>query len=339
MAFWHGPDKLRPVKRGDWTVDVTRVTARAADNLRQPEEAAPARAEGAGDSGARVSRRKWFKRLIGIGAFGVASGAYGREVEPFWLQWHDVSMPVKNLPASFDGFRIAHLTDLHAGPLVPFSYLHRVMDQLRAAKPGAVVVTGDLVHHDIDWVNPICDLLGEFQQQSGIPVITSLGNHDYDVSSFFSGALTRIADALEARLAAHRIPCLRNRSTTIEHGDGRLWFVGLEDLWSGRFSPQIAFANVNTREPVIVLSHNPDTAAELDVYGGQWTLSGHTHGGQVRVPGYGALLLNVQNKDLDQGLFTFPHSHLYVSRGVGYLKQVRVFCRPEVPTFVLAQAK
>ena len=297
----------------------------------------PTNSDDAASPPRRMSRRKWFKRLLGVGAFSVASGAYGTEVEPFWVQWHDVPMPLKNLPKSFEGFRITQLTDLHAGPYVPFSFLRGVVERVKQEKPNLVVVTGDLVHHTMDTVGPVCDLLAELQH-GGVPVIATLGNHDYDVSSAYTGVPTRIADALEQRLMAAGIPCLRNRAMSIDHADGRLWFVGLEDLWSGRFSAPIAFSGVELREPVVALSHNPDTAVELDAYGAQWILAGHTHGGQVRVPGYGALLLNVQNKTYSQGQFALPHSQLYVSRGVGYLKQIRIFCRPEVPTFVVTTA-
>jgi uncharacterized protein len=276
-----------------------------------------------------------LRRALGGAAFAAASSAYGREVEPFWVDWHDVAMPLRNLPRSFDGFRITQLTDLHAGSYVPLSYLRRVIAGLKDAKPDLVVVTGDLVNHTLEWVKPIVDALAEIPQKLAVPMIVSLGNHDYDVSNAYVGGPTRVADALEARLTHYRIPVLRNRWTTIDHADGRLCFVGLEDLWSGRFSPALAFAGVNAADPVIALSHNPDTAMELDAYGVQWTLAGHTHGGQVRVPGVGAIFLNVQTREFQQGRFQLPHSQLYVSRGVGYLRQVRLFCRPEVPTFVL----
>src|SRR5258708_5131119 len=157
----------------------------------------------------RMSRRKWFKRLLGLGAVSVASGAYGTEVEPFWVEWHDVPMPLKNLPKSFEGFRITQLTDLHAGPNVPFSYLRRVVERVKHDKPNLVVVTGDLVHHTVDAVAPVCDLLAQLQHGGGIPVVASLGNHDYDVSSAYTGVPTRIADALEQRLNGDGIRCLR----------------------------------------------------------------------------------------------------------------------------------
>jgi hypothetical protein len=136
-------------------------------------------------------------------------------------------------------------------------------------------------------------------------------------------------------LTHNGITVLRNRAMAITRSNQQLWLVGLEDLWSGQFSPGIAFAGVPTGGPIIALSHNPDTAEELDAYGVQWILSGHTHGGQVRLPGVGALLLNVQNRHYQQGEYSLPHSKLYISRGVGYLRRIRLMCRPEVPTFVL----
>jgi len=286
------------------------------------------------------SRRRLLRNLLGFGVVG-ASGAYGRDVEPFWVEWHDVPMPLRNLPKSFDGFRIAQLTDLHSSHIVPLSYLREVVEQVKRSKPNLVVVTGDLVTHTLEFVAGVCDLLGELPA-AGIPTVATFGNHDYDIGSSSRGGLdgqmTAVADALEARLTDNKVSVLRNRAMPLRHDDGRVWIVGLEDLWSGRFSPQIAFAGVRADEPIIALSHNPDTAEELDAYGAQWTLAGHTHGGQVRVPGVGALILNVQNKTYDQGQFALPRSTLYVSRGVGYLMKARLFCRPEVPTFVLRRA-
>jgi predicted MPP superfamily phosphohydrolase len=284
----------------------------------------------------RISRRRFFRRIFTGATLALASGVYGTEIEPFWPQWHDLPMPIRNLPKSFNGYRITHLSDLHVGDEVPLSYLRRVIANVIQSKPNLVVVTGDLVNHALTAVAPLCELLADITARCGAPVIATLGNHDYDVSSAYAGVPTRVADALEASLTARNITLLRNRAVPITHADGRLWFVGLEDLWSGRFSPQVAFAGLSPVEPIIALSHNPDTAAEVDTYGPQWILAGHTHGGQVRIPGIGALLLNVQNRQYQQGLFDLPHSHLYVSRGVGYLKQLRIFCRPEVPTFILS---
>jgi hypothetical protein len=282
-----------------------------------------------------VSRRVVLRNWLSCATLAAVSTGYTREIEPFWLDEHDLPMRLRGLPASFEGFRLMQLTDLHASQNVPLDYLQSVIERVNRRRPDLVVVTGDLVTHAIEWVNPVCDVLARLQA----PVIVTFGNHDYDVTSMPAGMPTRVADALEKRLAAQGMTVLRNGTTNIKHADGQLVFVGLEDLWSGRFAPDVAFAGVDGSHPVICLSHNPDTAPALDAYGPQWILSGHTHGGQVRLPGLGALVLNVQNRQYQQGQFQLPHSVLYVSRGVGYLKKVRLFCRPEAPCFVIERGE
>jgi predicted MPP superfamily phosphohydrolase len=111
--------------------------------------------------------------------------------------------------------------------------------------------------------------------------------------------------------------------------------VGLEDLYTDRFFPAAAFAGVPQGEAKICLSHNPDGTEDLVPYKPDLILSGHTHGGQIRVPLWGAIKLPTSNKHLDQGWFQLAHGRLYVSRGVGFLARVRFDCRPEIPVFRL----
>ena len=89
---------------------------------------------------------------------------------------------------------------------------------------------------------------------------------------------------------------------------------------------------------VTLKKHNPDTAPALESYGADWILAGHTHGGQVRLPGWGAIMLPVQNRQWQQGLYQLRGCRMYVSRGVGYLLASRFACRPEVPIFTLRSA-
>src|SRR4051812_13934365 len=91
-------------------------------------------------SPAHVSRRRWLKGLVSGAAMAVAGGTYGREVEPFWVDRHDVPMPLPNLPPSFAGFWIAQLTDLHASTDVPLDYLRKAVDGVREQRPDLVVV-------------------------------------------------------------------------------------------------------------------------------------------------------------------------------------------------------
>jgi predicted MPP superfamily phosphohydrolase len=303
-----------------------------------------------------ITRRQLLRRTVGVALLPLAAGGYGSQIEPFWVDYHLQPMPLRRLHPSLAGYRIAQLTDLHVSDIVPMSYLREVVGRVNRLNVDLTVVTGDLVSKQPDhsrYSQPVADLLAELSS----PVVVTFGNHDYLVDwQAAGGHATRAADALADALAGRGITVLRNQALWIA-GRGKsarpgaaptsqpdpsaqpgFWLVGLDDCWAGQFDPQRAFAGVNLDEPVIALSHNPDTAPVLCAYRPQWILSGHTHGGQVRVPGWGAPLLPIQNLQYDQGHFDLGHSHLYVSRGVGYLARMRFCCRPEVPVFVLQSA-
>lgn len=282
----------------------------------------------------RISRRKLLRAMAGVGAALGGGALYATQVEPFWIDQHEITFPIANLPAEFENFRIAHLTDLHAGQNVPISYLARAVDGVNAAKCDCVVVTGDLITHDADAIDPVVNVLSRLHA----PVIVTFGNHDYNPGGGIPGGVTELVDQMAPKL--RRIGCrvLRNQAMALQRKDARLWFVGLEDLYTTRFSPQVAFAAVPPDEPKICLSHNPDGTQRLLPFHPDLILSGHTHGGQVRLPFWGAIILPTSNKKLDQGRFILPHGQLYVSRGVGFLMRVRFDCRPEIPIVRLTRA-
>ncbi|HEV8606417.1 MAG TPA: hypothetical protein VGQ99_13675, partial [Tepidisphaeraceae bacterium] len=103
------------------------------------------------------------------------------------------------------------------------------------------------------------------------------------------------------------------------------------------YSPQKAFQGVHRDEPNVTLSHNPDSIFSLARHGAHFVLAGHTHGGQIRIPILGSLVLPVRFKQYDQGLFDVRGAKLYVSRGVGCRVPVRFRCPPEVTTFTLTR--
>lgn len=279
----------------------------------------------------RVSRRR-FLRAFGVAGAALGGGAiYATQVEPFWLDCHELDIAIPKLPPAFEGFRIAQLTDLHAGDSVPISFLARAIDRVNQLNPDCVVVTGDLVTHDPAWIDPVTEVLSKLHA----PVYVTFGNHDYDPRNAFPGAVTIIADALEKKLSVIGATVLRNRSVPIDRGNERIWLVGMEDLYTDRFLPNLAFWNVPSEQVKICLSHNPDGTKLLASHQPDLILSGHTHGGQVRVPFWGPLILPISDKSLDEGRFVMPFGQLYVSRGVGFLARVRFDCRPEIPVFTL----
>lgn len=286
-----------------------------------------------------ISRRRFLRAVLGTGAVVGVLGAYATAVEPFWLQMHEMPLAVAGLPPAFAGFRIAQLSDLHTGDLVPYSYLQRAVRQLNDAKPDLVLITGDLIHHEMRFIPAAVDLIAQIRA----PKVASLGNHDYLPYSSEPRSFTVLADALQRELPRADCPLLRNAAIPWDHAGARIWLVGLEDFWSDLFDPAAAFAaTARATEPRLVLSHNPDSVPDLMPYRPSVIFSGHTHGGQVRLPFIGAPLLPVVDRRHDQGRFDLagPNGQitLYVSRGVGFLHQVRFLCRPEVPIFRLQPA-
>jgi hypothetical protein len=292
----------------------------------------------AADLSPAISRRRLLRTMLGAGAVLGSVGGYATGIEPFWLQMHEVPLRVPGLPAALNGYRVAQVSDMHTGDLVPYYYLSRVIRQLNDAQPDLVLITGDMIHHERRFISPAVDLISQIRA----PKVASLGNHDYAPFTSEPRHETILADELERELPRANCPLLRNSAMPWEARGARIWLVGLEDLWSRLFDPLAAFANAGP-EPRLVLSHNPDTAADLVQFGAAAIFSGHTHGGQVRLPLIGAPILPVRDRRHDQGRFelTGPGgmtTTLYVSRGVGYLHQIRFMCRPEVPIFRLEAA-
>jgi len=252
---------------------------------------------------------------------------YAFGVEPNWLErtYHRVKLPCKTLTS---GVRILHLSDLHASPAVSFSLIGNAVDMGLEAKPDVICVTGDFVtdatpFDEVEYARILRRL------SSAAPVFGTLGNHDGGSWAASHGGLTDNT-VVRALLQAGNIPLLHNRSEVVRVRDQSIHFAGVGDLWSDGVNADLAFANVSAEDPAILLAHNPDTK---DVLAGRpWDLmlSGHTHGGQVVVPLFGEPFVPVRDKRFIAGLKQWNGRQIYITRGVGSIRGVRVNCRPEV---------
>jgi predicted MPP superfamily phosphohydrolase len=285
-------------------------------------------------------RRTWLRAklrqaITSTGALGMTllTGGYARFIAPRRIQYPEYDLPIPNLPEPFAGFRILHLSDLHAANHTPIPYLRDVIRHVNSLPKDLTVITGDFVTRELRRVKPAVEVVAQLHG----PVIATFGNHDYN-ESHQPWVSSEIADALEKQLTEKGITVLRNRAIPIERGGARLWIVGLEDYWSDRFNAEQAYKAVTNGDPSIALSHNPDTAHFLAQYHPAWVLSGHTHGGQLRIPIAGSMVLPVQDKSLDQGFHTVGQTRLFISRGVGSHIPVRFRCPPEAPFFTLRPA-
>jgi hypothetical protein len=283
--------------------------------------------------------RSWLQKhlrpisnFLGGAFMTLATFGHARLISPFKTQYLQLPMPLPNLPPSFENFRILHLTDFHAGGYMPLSHLQKVIAHVNTLSYDLVAITGDLVSHDLKYVNAISDLIANLRR----PIAVTFGNHDYS-QTIEPWTSHEVADALASALQSRNIEVLRNRSLAIKHADGQIQIVGLDDFWSGSYSPEKAFAGIDKNQPIIALSHNPDSIFSLARHGAHFVLAGHTHGGQIRIPILGSLVLPVRFKQYDQGLFDVRGAKLYVSRGVGCRVPVRFRCPPEVTTFTLTR--
>jgi hypothetical protein len=281
----------------------------------------------------RLTRRRLLKAAgLTVGA-GLAGAAYALRVEPSWTQTVHVRLPVPRLPGAWEGARIVHVSDLHCVP-TPLEHLARAMDTVAALKADLVVATGDFITNRLpETREAVAGLFDRLAPPLG--VFACLGNHDYGLAR----PAPRATDlGVAAALSAHGVRVLLNEAVPLVRGGQTLWLAGVEDYWCGRMDPAAAMSRVPARSPAIMLCHNPDAADACAAAGAGAILAGHTHGGQVRLPLIGAILLPVERRDRDQGLRQVDGASLYVNRGLGTVLRVRFLCRPEITVLTPAAA-
>jgi predicted MPP superfamily phosphohydrolase len=243
---------------------------------------------------------------------------------------------IRDLPDSFQGFRLVQISDIHLTEWTEPWFVSRVVAEVNKLAPDLVAITGDFISRGPRSVAvayramPVCaELLSELQCPQRFAV---LGNHDVTVDA---GMVVRA-------LADRGIPTLYNRFTAIERGSDRIWLCGVDDPGVG--VPYLSSAiPVRPAAPVILLAHEPDYADSVVLHPRfpliDLMLSGHSHGGQVRLPWIGPLVLPPLGQKYVSGLFRFSQMQLYVNRGIGTVGMpFRYFCPPEITEITLQRA-
>ncbi len=275
-----------------------------------------------------MNRRKFVKiaagTVLGVGATGVTYPF----LEAKWCRALQKTVSIPNLPAPFVGTKVAFLSDIHHGRFVPRTYIRHAISLANAFKPDVVVLGGDYVTGHPNYIAPGIAELGKLQAKMGRFGV--LGNHD-----FWEG----MAES-KAALASAKVTEVTNNGVWLERSGTRLRIAGVGDLWTDYQDLAAALGDATERDAVILLSHNPDFAEVFDDKRVSLMLSGHTHGGQVVVPGYGAPLVpSAYGQKYLHGLVQGPSCPVFVTRGVGTVSPpVRFGCRPEVALLTLTNA-
>lgn len=224
------------------------------------------------------------------------------------------------LPSALDGLCIVHLTDFHHSLLTPLEDIERAVHLANQLGADVAALTGDYVTLSRDYVWPVARALGKLRAPLGVFAV--LGNHDFQVDS----------EEITRALQAQRIHVLRNAHCALPGRSGTLWMVGVDDLWWGAEDFAAATASLPSGDPKVLLCHNPlgvHQAAEHDI---DLVLSGHTHGGQVRLPVVGSVYGRSKlGRRFVEGWNRLNGTQVYVSRGIGkVLLPVRLGCPAEI---------
>jgi predicted MPP superfamily phosphohydrolase len=266
----------------------------------------------------------------GIG-LAIYSGTHARH--EFEITHRD--LPIRNLPDAFQNFRVVQISDIHLEEYTEAYFLERIVAQVNSLNPDLVLITGDFVSRGpraLSVAYEAAGLCAEILSTLKSQRFAILGNHDVVVGG------QHVIPPLEA----HGTPVLVDSYHPIERGRDVLWICGTDD--AGTTSPDLNLAvPAYPQAPILLMCHEPDYADTvvqhprfplIDVM-----LSGHSHGGQIRLPVLGPLILPPMGQKYIEGAFQFGHMQLYVNRGIGTVGlPFRLNCPAEITHFTLKRA-
>lgn len=269
-----------------------------------------------------IRRFKYLYAPAILGAAGTYAYSSRLERHRITVERHDVKLALGTRAPR--AFRAVCLTDFHFDPLYEEDYVQACIHRANELKADVVLLTGDYISHTSRRISDFAKIIGGLEAGTG--VYACLGNHDHwDRTSRVAGALNH-----------QHITVLQNQHTRVACKGGELVLAGLESAWGGRPSWSDTAHGMRPDDRVITLMHEPDFANTL-AQDPRVVLqvSGHTHGGQIRVPGIGALVLPTWGRQYEAGFYRVGQNlKLYVNRGIGTIQHhVRLFCPPEITCF------
>ncbi len=267
-------------------------------------------------------------------ATGFGAVLWGSSVGNYRIRVDEVALPLRGVTAELEGIRIAHITDLHIGPLLEAERLRRFVRRINRLNADLIVITGDIFDFDPSYVEAGCRELGLLEARLGVYAV--LGNHDA-----YTGA--EIIEEAIARTGA--IHLLRDRWETVDVDGVPLVIVGLDDRgegWTEREAQHVALDRIAAEIPddsaCLLLVHRPSYFGHAAKLGFSLMLAGHTHGGQVALPLAGNHNPSRMISSHTRGMFTRGETTLYVNRGLGMAGlPLRINCPREIALIRLEQ--
>lgn len=282
----------------------------------------------------KLTRRSFFKKVISYSITGVLTTtlgySYARYFEPKQLDILKKEIAHPLIPKGFNGAKIIQFSDTHLGFSYSLSQLERLVANLNGFSPDIVIFTGDLIDkpHQYKKAKSIIPILKNIEAPLGKLAI--FGNHDH------GGNGTNIYRSI-MEAAGFRI--LQNESVRIKLIDNsQIIIAGIDDCILGKPSIQQALPKQSNTTYTILLAHEPDIATEAAEYNIHLQISGHSHGGQIKIPLYGPLYTPPLGEKYFEGLYVVGKNkmQLYVNRGLGTTRlPLRFLSKPELTIFTL----
>lgn len=256
-------------------------------------------------------------------------------VEPNRLTVKRVEIKIGHLPEAFNGTKIAQISDIHFGEYLGADHVRSVVREVNALEPDVVVFTGDLAtfpgtverkprEEAATRVVPAGPIMAELKGPLGR--FSVLGNHDVKTDPTL---LTEV-------LTQNGMAVLRNKSVPVERAGQRIWVAGIDDFFAGPVNIPRTLSGIPKGEVVVALAHEPDLADAVAKFPIDLQLSGHSHGGQVRIPFIGAPVLPPMGEKYPLGFYRIRNLQLYTNPGVGVVGlPIRFDCPPEITLVTL----
>lgn len=283
----------------------------------------------------KLTKRTFLKRTLGsfLTVLGLGSGGYfyANRIEPNLLDINYQQMQHPFIPRSFDGIKIVQFSDTHLGFQYNLNQFEKLVKKINNLKPDLIFFTGDLIDEPNKYpeINQLVPILQQLKAPLGQYCI--FGNHDHGGYG---------SDIYRNIMETSNFTVLLNESKPIKLKNGsKIYLIGIDDAMLGQPDLKLALNQVPNNMFKLLLSHAPDLAETAVQYQIHWQLSGHSHGGQVKIPFVGALVTPPFARVYTEGLYTIGESSpltLYVNRGIGTTRlPFRFMARPELTIFTL----
>ncbi|MBE9200818.1 MULTISPECIES: metallophosphoesterase [unclassified Nodularia (in: cyanobacteria)] len=281
-----------------------------------------------------MRNRKWLKRaspstfrfLRWCLLLGFCTLFYAKSIEPNWISINSLQLTLPHLASEFHGYRIVQVSDIHRDRWMNPQRIRRIVDLVNQQEPDLVAITGDLItRHLPQFIPSLGSTLGQFMPKD--LTVATLGNHDHE------NDVQAIIQVIEQSGIVH----LGNDVYTLKRGQGILHIAGVDDVGMGKDRLDLVLQKLPPGGAAVLLAHEPDFALSSATTGRfDLQLSGHSHGGQVRLPFLKPPILPPWGKRYYLGLYQVGDMQLYTNRGLGMTGlHLRFFARPEITVFTL----